>query len=159
PNQVKEGPRRGSWPAADTWIGPIMGDLYSTACAVLCLEVYYRYSPSHQPLTAPQPAAQPREKPSATVTASDRSRELRESARDKGLAALGELMKALRDESATVRTTALIEIGRLQAADAAPTVAAMLSDASNMPLRLTVADTLGKLGDRTVYPGLIRLLG
>lgn len=158
PYQVKQGDRRGSWPAADSWIGPIMGDLYSTACAVLCLEVYYRYSPSHQPPSHPLPRGRPAGAPPVVATPGDRSRELRQTVRDKGMDALGELLKALRDDSPTMRTTALFEIGRLGAAVAAPTVAAMLADRENESLRLTIADTLGKLGDRSVHPALIRLL-
>ena len=65
-NQQLRGNRKGSWEAADSWIGPIMGDFYSTALSVLCLEVYYRYNTIHRPdseTTVVRPRRQPREVP------------------------------------------------------------------------------------------------
>jgi HEAT repeat protein len=57
-----------------------------------------------------------------------------------------------------VRTTALVELARIGAKDAAPTVADMLTLPENDPLRVTIVDTLGRLGDRSVHPSLIRVL-
>lgn len=180
-NQVLKGPRKGSWPADDTWIGPIMGDLYSTACSILCLEVYYRYNPTHRPAQPPAAgvaadtpetdrrkiagfpkpdsdvAEQP--KPKTPSGPSARSAALRAIAKEKGLGAVADLIGALKDESLSVRTTALTELGRLKAADAAPSVAAMLADPANDSIRISIAYALGKLGDRSQYPALIRMLG
>lgn len=48
PNQVKTGPRRGSFdPAEDFWARNGGGRLYSTAMCVLTLQVYYRYEPEY----------------------------------------------------------------------------------------------------------------
>jgi hypothetical protein len=165
PMQVTHGSRRGSWPAADSWIGPIMGDLYSTACAVLCLEVYYRYNPSNR-IEVGMPVAKLDERPSKAEpgskpepgSSSVRSSALRDLAREKGVDAADELIKALQDEAIIVRTTALVELARVGAKDAAPTVADMLTLPENDPLRVTIVDTLGRLGDRSVHPSLIRVL-
>ncbi|MCL4729811.1 MAG: HEAT repeat domain-containing protein [Planctomycetes bacterium] len=179
-NQVLKGPRKGSWPAADSWIGPIMGDLYSTACSVLCLEVYYRYNPMHQPEThvtpAPEvahgdghpPAPKPEPKPLKPVTIGgvtldlakpgDRAKYLRLLGKEQGLAAVPVLVSHLEDESATVRTTALYEVGRLKAKDAVEPVTRMLGRSENRDLRLTICDTLGKLGDKSAAQPLIKLL-
>lgn len=180
-NQVFSGDRKGSWPAADSWIGPIMGDLYSTACGVLCLEVYYRYNPMHRTEVDPAPLAlEPPVKPAGGATATppaklvkpvtiagetldlaraaDRSKYLRLLAREQGLAAAGPIMDHLRDESPTVRTTALYELGKLQAKDAVGPVSDMLSRSDNADLRITICDTLGKLGDKSAAQPLVRLL-
>ncbi|MCA8913687.1 MAG: HEAT repeat domain-containing protein [Planctomycetes bacterium] len=180
-NQQLRGNRKGSWEAADSWIGPIMGDFYSTALSVLCLEVYYRYNTIHRPdseTTVVRPRRQPREVPEVKEPepehpangivingeeldldkAGHRSKYLRLLARDKGMGALPVLLKHLEDESASVRSTALMEIGRLKAKDAAPKVEAMLKDPDDQQIKLTVIDTLGSLGDRSVYPSLVRLL-
>ncbi len=45
--QVTAGNRAGSWPADGVWSG-YGGEVYSTAMATLCLEVYYRYRPAHE---------------------------------------------------------------------------------------------------------------
>ncbi|MCB9933959.1 MAG: HEAT repeat domain-containing protein [Planctomycetes bacterium] len=183
-HQVKKGSREGSWPADDSWIGPIMGDLYSTSLAVLCLEVYYRYNPMHRPAgeisERPQrksrnPVNPPRiepereeKKPSNAVViggetldldqAGHRSKYLRLLARDKGLGAVPTLLKHLEDESISVRSTALREIGKLKAKDAVTSVQEMLGDPDDQPIVLTVMDTLGAIGDRSVHPSLVRLL-
>ncbi len=184
-HQVKKGSREGSWPADDSWIGPIMGDLYSTSLAVLCLEVYYRYNPMHRPagdiVERPErksrnPVSTPRiepekeeKKPANAVViggetldldqAGQRSRYLRLLARDKGLGAVPVLLKHLEDESISVRSTALRELGRLKAKDAVTSVQEMLSDPDDDAIVLTVMDTLGAIGDRSVHPALVRLLG
>src|SRR5690606_14296985 len=162
-NQVGKGTRRGSWPAADRWIGTIMGDLYSTACAVLCLEVYYRYDPSHRlerGATAVVTSRDSRqgESPTATETPVSRSAQLRELAREQGAAAVPDLVRALRDPEQSVRVTALLEITKLKHKDAAPDVAQMLAAPDNESLKHTILDTLGRLGDRSVYPSVLRLL-
>jgi hypothetical protein len=148
----------------------------------LCLEVYYRYNPAHRPnqppvagsadTATPEPerrkiagfpkrdndvAEQPKAKTPSGPSA--RSAALRATAKEKGLGAVADLVAALKDESLSVRTTALTELGRLKAADAAPSVAAMLADPSNDSIRISVAYALGKLGDRSQYPVLIRMLG
>lgn len=182
-NQVLKGARKGSWEAADSWIGPIMGDLYSTACAVLCLEVYYRYNPMHRPETeiapvveqpgqpreagrvAPTPAPKPMVKP-VTIAgetldlarSADRARYLRLLAREQGVGAVATLITHLQDESPTVRTTALYEVGKLKAKDAVEPVVKMLGQSDNVNLRLTICDTLGKIGDKSAAQPLIRLL-
>lgn len=169
PNQKRSGQRRGSWPGVDTWIGPIMGDLYSTACSVLCLEVYYRYNPTHRPdsdvpVVESDPAngdeaIKPRPQPQTTPAGpAERSRALRALVHEKGQGAVGELLKALNDEASSVRSTALNELAKLKAKDAAPTVAAMLGQPGNEALRFTIVDALGRLGDRSVHPSLTRLL-
>lgn len=181
-NQVLSGSRKGSWQNDDSWIGPLMGDLYSTACSVLCLEVYYRYNPMHQPeddIKRPQPRRspitplpevkeEPEEKPVNGIEvdgemldldkAGHRSKYLRYLARDKGLNAVPELIRHLADQSVSVRSTALYEIGKLKAKDAVPSVQAMLNEAEHASIRLTVIDTLGRLGDRSVASALIRVL-
>ena len=43
-HQIHEGCERGSWAPLDRW-GMQGGRIYSTALAVLTLEVYYRYAP------------------------------------------------------------------------------------------------------------------
>jgi hypothetical protein len=183
-NQNLAGSRKGSWAAADSWIGPIMGDLYSTALAVLCLEVYYRYSPLHRPAEditevperkprdtgMPPPAVRGDDTPKPTNgiiyngeefdldKAGHRSKYIRALARDKGLGAVPVLIKHLEDESASVRSTALNELGRLKAKDAVGTVQAMLNDPDDEPIQLTVISTLASLGERSVHPCLIKLL-
>ncbi len=162
-NQVGKGTRRGSWPAADRWIGTIMGDLYSTACAVLCLEVYYRYDPAHRlergaTANVNDREARRPESPTAPATPATRSAQLRELAREQGASALPDLLRALRDPEQSVRVTALLEITKLKHKDAAPDVAQMLSDSGNDSLKHTILDTLGRLGDRSVYPSVLRLL-
>lgn len=173
-NQVLKGARKGSWPADDSWIGPLMGDLYSTACAILCLEVYYRYNPTHRPgatASTPVPESQPsapaidkpgrpepESKPAPRSGPSTRSAALRAAAKEKGLGAVPDLLAGLKDESLSVRTTALNELGRLKASETGPVVAAMLSDTANDTIRMSVIYTLGKLGDRNQYPSLIRQL-
>jgi hypothetical protein len=159
--QVREGVRRGSWPAADSWLGPVMGDFYSTACAVLCLEVYYRYNPMHRPDSPARPVvrADKAPEPPDRSRPSERARELRQIARDTGHEALPALLRALGDESATVRSAALFELGRLRAAQASPRVTAMLREPANEGLRLTIVDTLGRLGDPGAAAVLIPLLG
>ena len=181
-NQVLKGSRKGSWKNDDSWIGPLMGDLYSTACSVLCLEVYYRYNPMHQPeddLRKPEPY-RPRELPGPEVKeeepevpengvevegemlnldkAGHRSKYLRYLARDKGLGAVPDLLAHLEDTSASVRSTALYELGKLKAKDAVAPVERMLTQPENESIRLTIVDTLGRLGDRSVATSLIRLL-
>lgn len=48
PNQVKSGPRRGSFdPYEDAWAKGGGGRLYATALCVLMLEIYYRYEPEY----------------------------------------------------------------------------------------------------------------
>lgn len=183
PNQVFVGARRGSWPAADSWIGPIMGDLYSTALSVLCLEVYYRYNPMHRPDTdiaplavhdadnttptkpvSPKPAAKlvkPVTIAGETLDldkAVDRSKYLRLLAREQGMGAVGPIIDHLRDESPTVRTTALYELGKLKAKDAVEPVSQMLGRSENLDLRLTICDTLGKIGDKSAAQPLVKLL-
>lgn len=180
PRQVLKGERKGSWPAADSWIGPIMGDLYSTACAVLCLEVYYRYNPLHQPDPEELPAAdlvrqpvQPKpgptpDKPLKPVEIAgqtldlakpgDRAKYLRLLAKEKGLGAAPALLDALTDESASVRTAALYEIGKLKVKDAVEPVCAMLKRPENEDLRISIADTLGRIGDKAASGALIPLL-
>ncbi|MCA8913989.1 MAG: HEAT repeat domain-containing protein [Planctomycetes bacterium] len=184
PHQVLRGSRKGSWPADDTWIGPIMGDLYSTALSVLCLEVYYRYSPMHQSAEdiAAVPERKSREMPTETPRvktpvverpknaieidgevldmdkAGHRSKYLRLLARDKGLGAVPVLLKHLEDESVSVRSTALLEIGKLKAKDALTPVQEMLSDPDDELIVLTVIDTLGAIGERKANASLIRLL-
>lgn len=171
PQQVKRGSRKGSWEPVDTWIGPIMGDLYSTACSVLCLEVYYRYNPMHRADSAVAPVASdspapdkpaPRVNPEPredTDSPADRSRALRALVNAKGSGAVADLIKALSDEASSVRSTALSELGKLKAKDAAPAVSNMLAQPGNDSLRFTIVDTLGRLGDRSVYPALVKLLG
>ena len=184
PHQLTKGSRKGSWPADDTWIGPIMGDFYSTALSVLCLEVYYRYSPMHKPAedVAAVPERESRERPTDTPKvkveakprpansveidgqvldldkAGQRSKYLRLLARDKGMGAVPTLLKHLEDDSASVRSTALLELGKLKAKDAVTPVQEMLSDPDDATIMLTVIDTLGSLGDRSVHPSLVRLL-
>lgn len=187
-NQVLTGDRKGSWPAADSWIGPIMGDLYSTACSVLSLEVYYRYNPMHRPETditpavveepelppqpgvtaKPQPIAPPAPKMEKPITiagvtldlakAADRAKYLRLLAKEQGMGALAQLVDHLRDESPTVRTTALYEVGKLKAKDAVEPVSKMLTLSENRDLRLTICDTLGKIGDKSAAQPLVKLL-
>ena len=184
-HQELKGSRKGSWEAADSWIGPIMGDLYSTALSVLCLEVYYRYNTVHRPDSEsevvkpredrPLPRDVPRvreepepEHPKNGIVingeeldldkAGHRSKYLRLLSRDKGLGALPVLLEHLEDESTSVRSTALMELSRLKAKDAVGKVKAMLDDPDDQPIRLTVIDTLGSLGDRAAHPSLIRLL-
>ena len=120
-----------------------MGDLYSTACAVLCLEVYYRYNPSHQHETDIQlhrpkdsksnmPAGKP-----VTINgeildlaiSGHRAKYLRLKTKEDGLGALPLLMSHLEDEVLSVRSTALYEIGKLKATEASITVGNMLSSA------------------------------
>ncbi|MGE0760163.1 MAG: hypothetical protein AB7O38_24335, partial [Pirellulaceae bacterium] len=48
PRQHREGPLAGSWDTRDVW-GGYGGRIYTTAMAALCLEVYYRYLPLHNP--------------------------------------------------------------------------------------------------------------
>lgn len=79
-------------------------------------------------------------------------------ARDKGLGAVPVLLEYLDDESASVRSTSLREIGKLKAKDAATPVQEMLSDPDDELIVLTVIDTLGAIGERKVNPSLIRLL-
>jgi hypothetical protein len=152
-----------------------MGDLYSTALAVLCLEVYYRYSSAHKtdgvgagrPIVR-RPEPETREPSPSVVTlngeefdlakSGDRSRYLRMLSRDKGLGAVPALLSHLADESLSVRNTSLSELGRLKSKDAVKPVQAMLTDPVNDPIRITIIDTLGSLGDRSVHPTLIRLL-
>lgn len=45
--QLAQGPDVGSWPAEGMWAG-YGGQVFSTAMATLCLEVYYRYLPVHE---------------------------------------------------------------------------------------------------------------
>jgi HEAT repeat protein len=130
---------------------------------VLCLEVYYRYNPQARLAAGDPPVTlevQPREpeQRGPTETPASRSSELRELAREKGIQAQTELIDALRDESSVVRSTALFELGKLRAAQAAPAVVRMLRESENEPLRLMIVDTLGRLGVRSVYPSLVRLL-
>jgi hypothetical protein len=47
PNQVKTGPRRGSFDPVGHWARVGGGRLYSTAICVLTLQVYYRYEPEY----------------------------------------------------------------------------------------------------------------
>jgi hypothetical protein len=157
PTQITRGSRRGAWRADDRWIGSIMGDLYSTACAVLCLTVYYRYNPIHRydQTYRPEPVIDDTPKP---ATPADRSRELREATRDRGTDAVPALIDALRDNAPGVRGTALTELGRLRAVEAAPAVADMLGDPDNRSLRLIIFDTLARLGDRAVADRIIPYL-
>jgi len=180
-NQILKGDRKGSWPAADSWIGPIMGDLYSTACGVLSLEVYYRYNPMHRPDTDivpvateagpgvdPTPALKPAPKLLKPITiagetldlakTADRAKYLRLLSKEQGLGAVAILITHLTDESPTVRTTALYEIGKLKAKDAIEPVTKMLARSDNNDLRLTICDTLGKIGDKSAAQPLVKLL-
>lgn len=180
-NQVLTGSRKGSWQNDDSWIGPLMGDLYSTACSALCLEVYYRYNPMHQPEDDIEslPPRRGREYPVPEVEkkpempengveidgevlnldkAGHRSKYLRYLARDKGMGAVPDLLAHLEDESASVRSTALYELGKLKAKDAVAPVKRMLTQPEHSTIRLTIVDTLGRLGDRSVSSSLIRLL-
>ena len=43
--QATTGPQTGSWEANTVW-GPCGGRVYATAVATLCLEAYYRYTPT-----------------------------------------------------------------------------------------------------------------
>jgi hypothetical protein len=52
--QINSGVGAGSWPADGLWSG-YGGQVYSTAMATLCLEVYYRYRPAHEILPPEQP--------------------------------------------------------------------------------------------------------
>ena len=176
PRQVKFGARRGSWRNDDSWMGPLLGDLYSTACVVLCLEVYYRYNPMHRPESGiPVPAAgsvlRPHTEDSQAAQAAEidgetldldkpahRSRFLRLLAKEKGLDAARALIDHLADPSPTVRATALYEIGRLKAKDAVEPVCKMLTRSENRDLIGTICDTLGKLGDTSAAQALVRLL-
>lgn len=174
-NQVLSGPKKGAWNADDTWMGPICGDLYSTACAVLCLEVYYRYNPSHLPETEPTlPAstvlrpktAEPQPGKPVEIDGevldldkpADRSKYLRLIVRDKGEGATALLIDYLADVSATVRTTALYELGKLKAKVAVEPVCNMLARTENHDLRPTICDTLGRIGDKAAAQPLIKLL-
>lgn len=180
-NQVLSGSRKGSWRNDDSWIGPLMGDLYSTACGVLCLEVYYRYNPMHQPEddirerkprrsdppSTPEVATEPEAPKNGVVIDGEtldldkpghRSKYLRYLARDNGVGAVPDLLAHLDDESASVRSTALYELGKLKAKDAVSPVQRMLNQPEHATIRLTVVDTLGRLGDRSVSSSLIRLL-
>ncbi|MEZ5992226.1 MAG: HEAT repeat domain-containing protein [Planctomycetota bacterium] len=183
-NQDLKGSRKGAWEAVDTWIGPLMGDFYSTALSVLCLEVYYRYNTVHRPdsetgpvterRARPQPRNLPeveRDEPEHPVNgvvidgveldldkAGHRSKYLRLLSRRDGLNSLPTLIKHLSDESTSVRSTALMEIGKLKATDAVSKVKAMLDDPDDQAIKLTVIDTLGTIGERSVYPSLVRLL-
>lgn len=44
--QVTDGPNAGSWNTNTVW-GGYGGRIYTTAVATMCLEVYYRYAPTH----------------------------------------------------------------------------------------------------------------
>ncbi|MDC1142564.1 HEAT repeat domain-containing protein [Planctomycetota bacterium] len=176
-NQVLTGDRKGSWHNDDAWIGPHMGDLYSTACATLCLEVYYRYNPSHKHETdivltrpsTPEPKTRtPRKMKKPIVIAGEtldmavsghRSKYLRLKAKESGLEAVPELLNHLEDESETVRSTALFELGKLKAKDSAETVGAMLEDFDNEDLKSTILYTLGELGDKAQSKRIIKQLG
>ncbi|MCF6229107.1 MAG: hypothetical protein L3J82_10720, partial [Planctomycetes bacterium] len=168
-NQVLKGRRKGSWHNDDAWIGPHMGDLYSTACAVLCLEVYYRYNPSHQHETDIQlrwpknskssKSKKPAEKPVTIngeildlAVSGQRAKYLRLKAKADGMDALPLLLRHLEDEVLSVRSTALYEIGRLKAREAGVTVGKMLSSADNIDIRTTVLYTLGQIGDKAQSP-------
>lgn len=179
-NQVLAGSRKGSWGPDDSWLGPLMGDLYTTSCAVLCLEVYYRYNPMHRPESEITPLisekradlpGQPELKPAKMekpveiagemldlARVPDRSKYLRLLAREQGKAAVAPLMDALKDESPTVRTTALYELGKLKAVDAVDAICGMISRSENRDLRLTICDTLGKIADRSAAQPLVKLL-
>ncbi|MHC4841565.1 MAG: HEAT repeat domain-containing protein, partial [Planctomycetota bacterium] len=176
-NQIVSGDRKGSWHNDDAWIGPHMGDLYSTACAVLCLQVYYRYNPAHRhetdiilskPRTPVPDRSNPREykKPIQIngetldlAVSGHRSKYLRLKTKNEGLGAVPTLLSHLKDEAASVRTTALFELGKLKSKETAEPVGAMLSDLENHDLRTTILYTLGSIGDKSQSNRIIKLLG
>lgn len=183
-NQVMSGSRKGSWPAADSWIGPIMGDFYSTALGALSLEVYYRYNPMHRPqednpepvVRTPREAREAAERRTGTEEEEmgrpvvidgqtldldqpgQRSKYLRLLAKAEGRGATHKLMEHLEDESLSVRSTALYELAKLESQDAASKVQKMLKDPENDPIQLTIVYALGELGDRSVYKSLTPML-
>ncbi len=180
-NQVTDSrsKERGSWSPDDSWIGPMIGRLYSTACACLCLEVYYRYTPTfrgdHAP--APRPLG---EKPAVETQgvadppaqkameaggeqldlakSVDRSKYLRIITKEKGMGAQPTLVDHLRDDSSTVRTTALNMLASLKSPDACKDVMAMLIRDENRALRSSITYTLGELGNKDAVNTLIALL-
>lgn len=163
----------GSWDPVDSWIGPVGGRLYSTACAVLCLEVYYRYanvrlSPLVDKVTAPPTGSSstPGETPKATATDSsdlskpaNRAKALRTEVKEKGLGAVPSVIAALRDEAESVRYAALSLCADLRSRDTVAPVTEMLARSENVNLRSSICWTLGKIGDKGAASTLIRLLG
>lgn len=165
---------KGSWDPVDSWIGPVAGRLYSTACAILCLEVYYRYSTARltdAPLTREPTDAPPasaggpgKSRPTPAVDTSDmskpanRARALRAEAKEKGLGAAAAIIHALRDDSSTVRFTALSLAADLKAREACQPILDMLGRQENADLKSSIAWALGKVGDKKAAGTLIGLL-
>ncbi len=165
---------RGSWDPADPWIGKVAGRLYSTACSILCLEVYYRYATTRlvdaaltkgARETAPPEASSDVKKPappaddgSDMARPGNRAKALRALVKDKGLAAIPAVIDAFKDASSTVKFTALSLAADLKAKDAAQPLLEMLGRSENIDLRSTIAWALGCVGDERCAGALIGLL-
>ncbi|MCC6150865.1 MAG: HEAT repeat domain-containing protein [Planctomycetes bacterium] len=160
----------GSWEPADSWIGPVAGRLYSTACSVLCLEVYYRYAnvrlaPLSDKATAPPGGSPSAEKPSAPQSdtsdlskPANRAKALRAQVKEKGLGAVPGVIAALKDEAESVRYAALSLAADLKSPEAVQPCLDMLGRTENANLRTSICWTLGKIGDKRAALTLIRLL-
>lgn len=160
----------GSWDPVDTWIGPVGGRLYSTASAVLCLEVYYRYanvrlSPLLDKVTAPPNGEASPGKPAPSQPdysdlskPSNRVKALRAQVKEKGLGAVPAVIAALTDEAESVRYAALSHCADLKSKDAVQPVLDMFGRAENANLRSSICWALGKMGDKRAASTLIRIL-
>ncbi len=167
--EVKQ--HRGSWDPVDSWIGPVAGRLYSTACSILCLEVYYRYAnvrltPLVDKSTAPpggeahpQTPAAPQTDTTDLAKPSNRAKALRAQVKEKGLGAVPAVVAALTDASESVRFTALSLAADLKSKETTQPVIDMFSRSENSGLRTSICWALGKIGDARAASSLIRWLG
>ncbi|HRJ78463.1 MAG TPA: HEAT repeat domain-containing protein, partial [Planctomycetota bacterium] len=88
----------------------------------------------------------------------NRARALRAEAKEKGLGAAAAIIHALRDDSSTVRFTALSLAADLKAREACQPILDMLGRQENADLKSSIAWALGKVGDKKAAGTLIGLL-